>query len=83
MNRRLVGGQSLLQVRWFGYDEDGDTWEPEGNLNGAKKALLNFSKTHKKDIDRERRIIEELKLAAAKSKRSGQKSFPPVNPTSF
>ncbi|VDD89619.1 unnamed protein product [Enterobius vermicularis] len=65
------------KVRWFGYDEDGDTWEPEGNLNGAKKALRNFSKTHKKDIDRERRIIEELKLAAAKSKRSGQKSFPP------
>lgn len=35
-------GSVLYQVRWRGYGEADDTWEPLENLNGAKKAIQLF-----------------------------------------
>ena len=35
-------GSILYQVRWRGYGEGDDTWEPLANLTGAKKAIQLF-----------------------------------------
>jgi hypothetical protein len=35
-------GSVLYQVRWRGYGEADDTWEPLDNLTGAKKAIQLF-----------------------------------------
>ena len=40
--RRLVKGAPEYLVRWKGYDEKSDTWEPLSNLCGLEPDLAEF-----------------------------------------
>ena len=33
-------------VKWEGYDEGSNTWEPQENLNNAEEAVAEFYKAH-------------------------------------
>ena len=40
LNRKKSKGQWLYLVRWAGFDESEDTWEPLENLKGSKNLNL-------------------------------------------
>jgi hypothetical protein len=43
---RKLGGQLKYLVKWKGYAEDGNTWEPEENLENAKERVNEFYKVN-------------------------------------
>eukprot|EP00795_Rhopilema_esculentum_P001136 gene1136-15480_t len=51
--RLAKNGTLSYLVRWKGYDESDDTWEPEENLRGCRDAILTFF--DKRDAHAERR----------------------------
>lgn len=42
--RRGVGKRRLYRIRWAGFSDHHNSWEPEENLSGAKKMLREFNK---------------------------------------
>ncbi len=42
LSRRLVRGREQFLVRWKGYSEFDDTWEPRANLRNAPDKLREF-----------------------------------------
>ncbi|CAD5234719.1 unnamed protein product [Bursaphelenchus xylophilus] len=42
MDTKVKKGIRYFHVRWKGYDESEDSWEPEENLEGAKDIVANF-----------------------------------------
>lgn len=42
LDRRLVRGQEQFLVRWRGYSQFDDTWEPVENLANAQDELARF-----------------------------------------
>ena len=47
--RRLVKGQPEYLIRWKGFDEKYDTWEPLKNLSGLEPDLAAFEAKQKKE----------------------------------
>jgi hypothetical protein len=48
IDQSMQNGQTLYRVRWKGYGETDDTWEPEENLRNAKRMLQRFHRRTKK-----------------------------------
>jgi hypothetical protein len=42
INHKIERGMTLWLVRWKGYTEDDDTWEPDGNLENAREAIMEY-----------------------------------------
>ena len=49
-------------MRWKGYDESDDTWEPEENLRGCRDAILTFFDQRDAHAERRVRIAESFAL---------------------
>ena len=45
IDSQLKRGKLKYLVKWSGYMDDHNTWEPKSNLNDSKKAINNFHKT--------------------------------------
>ena len=44
LNSRLKQGKLEYLVKWSGYTDDHNTWEPKSNLDNSKEAINNFHK---------------------------------------
>ena len=44
MDKRFLGGRTEYLVKWKGYADIDNTWEPERNLTNAQKILNDFKK---------------------------------------
>ena len=51
--KRNINGVILYEVKWLGYPEDQNTWEPLSHLTKVKKMIAEFEKTKGKEIDEE------------------------------
>lgn len=49
LDMKYVRGKKKFLVRWKGYGEDEDSWEPEENLGGACEVLQAYLKEHDKE----------------------------------
>jgi len=76
-----VGGKREFLVRWKGWGPDGDTWEPEENLD-CEELIEKFMVKHEKIMEvsekhlrEDRKVVERLNYSAskrlAKNKRTG------------
>lgn len=63
-----VTKQVLFLVKWKGYGEEDNTWEPRTNLTNAKELLKEYEATKKKE--------EKAAKAAKKGTASAKKSAP-------
>ena len=39
LDHKQLGGRDLYLVKWKGYGDEENTWEPESNLSNAKRIL--------------------------------------------
>ena len=46
IDSRLKRGKLEYLVKWFGYTDDHNTWEPESNLGNSKEVINNFHKSN-------------------------------------
>ena len=46
LDSRLKRGKLEYLVKWFGYTDDHNTWEPELNLTNSKEAINEFHKSN-------------------------------------
>ena len=46
LNSWLKRGKLEYLVKWFGYTDDHNTWEPESNLGNSKEVINNFHKSN-------------------------------------
>ena len=46
LNSRLKRGKLECLVKWSGYTNDYNTWEPESNLDNSKEMIKNFHKSN-------------------------------------
>jgi hypothetical protein len=46
LNSRLRRGKLEYLIKWKGYTNENNTWEPEANVDGAEQALKDFHKSH-------------------------------------
>ena len=46
LDSRLYRGKLQYLVKWLGYTEEHNTWEPPSNLNNAQEAIDLFHKKH-------------------------------------
>ena len=51
--KRNLNGVILYEVKWLGYPEDQNTWEPLSHLTKVKKMIAEFEKIKGKEIDEE------------------------------
>ena len=51
--KRNINGVILYEVKWLGYPEDQNTWEPLSHLTKVKKMIAEFEKIKGKEIDEE------------------------------
>lgn len=45
LDRKMKKGKYMYLVKWEGYNNDHNTWEPEKNLTNCKKILKQFSES--------------------------------------
>ncbi|VDD92732.1 unnamed protein product [Enterobius vermicularis] len=62
-------GVLKYQIRWVGYGEESDSWEPEENLTGAEDILNDFKQTHEDEFLRARRLLEKRESKPTRTKR--------------
>lgn len=46
VQRRTEGGKVLYQVKWKGYKEEENTWEPRDHLTGCQELVDTYEKSH-------------------------------------
>ena len=46
IDSQLKRGKLEYLVKWFGYMDDHNTWEPKSNLDNSKKTINNFHKSN-------------------------------------
>lgn len=63
VDHRGVGVNLRYQVRWLGYTEDENTWEPVENLRRAQQFLREYRESA--DFYRRQRTIDAATAAAA------------------
>ena len=49
VGKRYEGGRNEYRVRWKGFAEDDDTWEPVANLGGADGAIEEYEQSLARD----------------------------------
>uniref|UniRef100_A0A0N5ARI0 Chromo domain-containing protein n=1 Tax=Syphacia muris TaxID=451379 RepID=A0A0N5ARI0_9BILA len=67
------------KIRWVGYSEDYDSWEPEENLLGAEDALKSFKQTHAAEVDK---ALKTLGRNNKQAKKTNAKKVTKEKPTS-
>jgi len=40
LDSEVVGSKTMYKIRWKGYSDDNDTWEPDSNLIGLSDSLI-------------------------------------------
>ena len=58
LDKRIVKGETKYLVRWKGWPEEYDKWEPEENLEGAPDLLKEFHASVAK-LQRKRRKVSD------------------------
>lgn len=66
--RKLEKGQPKYLIRWRGYNEKDDTWEPLANLCGFEPDVAAFEAKQKKDNEEFARQLAERKAAKERAK---------------
>lgn len=46
LNKRIINGKPQYYVKWEGYQESDNTWEPLVNLESVKHLVREYDKTH-------------------------------------
>ena len=63
LDSQLKRGKLEYLVKWSGYTDDHNTWEPESNLNNSKEAINDFHKSNPSALHKLRtNIFEGLKF---------------------
>jgi len=75
LNKRFSGGVRQYLIRWKGYDETHDTWEPEDGLGDCTQKVSEFeAKQRAKEAPR--RTSSSTSSTSKQSKREKQPSIP-------
>jgi len=77
IDQSMRDSQTVFRVRWKGYDETDDTWEPEENLQNAKTLLRRFQKTRTKMGPQGTENQEEPRTRTPKQRVSRKERRPP------
>lgn len=75
--KKVDGNSKLYLVKWKGYPEKENTWEPLKNLASAQEMINEF---HKKQLNKDEEMEVSLRRKPARTKR-GQKPVPDKPPS--
>lgn len=70
--RRLVKGKPEYLIRWKGFSEKHDTWEPLSNLAGIEQDLSRFEAEEKRANEEYRLQLEEMRKQKAVNKAAAE-----------
>ena len=62
MNKWWIKGKDKYLVWWKRFTVESDTWKEKGNLENAKKAIEEFEKEYRRDIEDIRRQEREEEI---------------------
>ncbi|KAI6191259.1 Chromodomain-helicase-DNA-binding protein 1 [Aphelenchoides bicaudatus] len=85
MDTKMIKGVRHFFVRWKGYDETEDSWEPEENVAGAKEIVANFMANYKPKPSKQGRSSKNSttpKSSASSRKRRSPSKEPESEPES-
>lgn len=67
IDQKNIKGARYFLIRWKGYGEESDTWEPEGTLN-CPQLLKAFKQKRKEESEKSKKNKKSKKKSANKDK---------------